>query len=778
MDEKVLSLLEFDKVVGMVCSHARTNFGRELIASLKPSTCFDEVKRRLGETTSVRRWLERNGIPPIGAVRDIRSELERASSGALLEPEELLAIAASLSAALDVKVELERHGELPEPLATLSGEISDLRWLIQRVRSCIDERGNVVDGASQRLRHVRERIRSLREAILGRLHALLAEPRMQHVIQEPIVTLRGGRYCIPIKSSHRHAIRGVVHDKSSSGLTLFIEPESIVELGNELRESQLDEEREVQRILRSLTDDVVASLHEIRRTMQAIAHIDMLFALAEFSRETKCVEPEVYPNGTTVLLGARHPLLGDAAVPIDVHVGGDFNVLVITGPNMGGKTVTLKTVGLLTLMAQSGMHIPAREGSRIRVFEKVFADIGEEQSIELSLSSFSSHVLNIVNMIKQADERTLLLIDELGAGTDPEEGAALAKAILMRLCETGAVVVCTTHLGEVKAFAQAHPKFMNASMQFDLQTLQPTYRLVMGSPGSSYALIIARRLGMPTDVVEEAERYRESKFAEWERALREVEIQRGKLEAELAALEGERKSLRSLIERYESELAKLNEERERVLRQAQEEALHIIKRASDEIEAILKEMRRQAKEGVVTEKLRRRLAELKREFTPKTHGRAKAVHLPNVGERVFVPKIRVYGTVIDVRESAEQVLIEADGMRFWVPMSEVQAAHGEQKSESGTFAAALRMRKMLSAPSKLNIIGKTVEEALPLVDKFLDDAFLAGHKSVSIIHGKGQGKLRQAVHELLKKHVHVESFELAPPSEGGVGVTIVKLKAV
>lgn len=778
VDEKVLSLLEFDKVIEMVRPCAQTSLGKELVASLKPSTRIEEVKRRLSDTTSVRRWLEKHGMPPIGAVRDIRGELERVGHGAVLEPEELLAIAGALSAALDVKAEFERRGELTEPLASLVEEISDLRQLVQRIRSCIDERGNVVDSASQRLRHVRERMRSLREAILGRLHAFLLEPKLQPAIQEPIITLRGGRYCIPVKSSHRHAVKGVVHDKSSSGLTLFVEPEGVVELGNELRELQLDEEREVQRILRSLTNDVVSSLNEIKRTMQAIAQIDMLFALAEFARTMRCVEPEVYPDGATVLLGARHPLLGNNAVPIDVHVGGDFNVLVITGPNMGGKTVTLKTIGLLTLMAQAGMHIPAKEGSRIRVFEKVFADIGEEQSIELSLSSFSSHVLNIVNTLEHADQKTLVLIDELGAGTDPEEGAALAKAILMRLCEMGAVVVCTTHLSEVKAFAQAHPKFMNASMQFDLQTLQPTFKLAMGSPGSSYALIIASRLGMPTAVIEEAERLRGTGFSEWERALQEVERQRRNLEMELTALEEERKNLRSLIERYEEELEKLHDERKQLLRQAREEAMSIITRAREEVEAILGEMRKQTKEGVVTERLRRRLAELKEEFAHEAHGEAKKVYLPRVGEHVFVPKMRAYGTVADVKEHAEQALIEVDGMRFWMPLSEIQPAEGEQKLESEPFAAALRIRKMLSAPSELNIIGKTVEEALPLVDKFLDDAFLAGHKLVSIIHGKGKGKLRQAVHELLRKHMHVESFELAPPNKGGTGVTIVRLKAV
>ncbi|MCS7253511.1 MAG: endonuclease MutS2 [Armatimonadota bacterium] len=776
MNEKVLSLLEFDKVVGIVLSHAQTAIGKELIASLKPSSCFEEVMRRLTETTAVRRWFERHGAPPIGAVRDVRGEIERARHGAVLEPWELLAIAGTLSAALDVKAELKRHGELPEPLASLSEEISDLKWLVQHIRMCIDERGNVVDDASGRLRQVRNRLRSLRETILGKLHALLVEPGIQHAIQEPIITIRGGRYCIPIKASHRHAVKGVVHDKSSSGLTLFVEPESIVELGNEFRELQLDEEREVQRILRGLTDDVVKSLPEIERVMRSIARIDMLFALAEFSRAMKCVEPEVHPDGATVLLGARHPLLGEAAVPIDVRVGGDFNALIITGPNMGGKTVTLKTIGLLTLMAQAGMHIPAKEGSRIRVFQKVFADIGEEQSIELSLSSFSSHMLNIATMLEHADNKALILIDELGAGTDPEEGAALSKAILKRLCEMGAVVVCTTHLGEVKAFAQGHPNFMNASMQFDPQTLQPTYKLVMGSPGASYALIIARRLGMPTEVIEDAERMRKSSFAEWERALKEVDRQRNELERQLAAIEMERQSLRSLIERYEDELQKLSEERERLLRQAREEALGIIKRASDEVESILREMRKQTSESVVTEKLRKRLTELKREFASEVKGAAQASYVPRVGESVFVPRIRVHGTVVETRESSGQVLIEVDGLRFWMPLGEVQAAHVKREGASEPPTAALRIRKMLSVPNELNIIGRTVEEALQIVDKFLDDAFLAGHRAVRIIHGKG--KLRQAVHGLLKKHAHVESFELAPLNEGGTGATIVKLKVV
>lgn len=778
MDERTLMLLEFDKILAMLSSHARTALGKELALSLKPLMDVEAVKKKLGETTLVRRWLERYGSPPLSAIRDVRTKLSSARSGAALEPGELLAIAGTLLAAFEVKVELESKSELPEVLANLSMRIHDMKWLITRIRKCIDEKGDVTDDASPRLRQVRARIRSLRESILSKLHTMISDPQIRAALQEPIVTIRSGRYCIPVKSSSRHAVKGVVHDKSSSELTLFVEPEEVVWLGNELRESQLDEEREVQRVLRSLTDDVVNSMGDIEDTLRAIAEIDLLFALAELSLTMKCVEPDVHSDGATVLIGARHPLLGDSAIPIDVHVGGDFDVLVITGPNMGGKTVTLKTIGLLTLMAQSGMHIPAKEGSRIRIFEKVFADIGEEQSIERSLSTFSSHILNIVAMIGQADSKSLILLDELGAGTDPDEGAALAKAILKKLQQSGATVVCTTHLGELKAFAHAQPRFMNASMQFDLQTLKPTYKVLMGIPGASYAFIIASRLGMPMDVIKEAEQMRASSMADLERALRKVEEERQRLSEELALVKRQRQELQELMKCYEEELHRLEGERNRILKEAREQALSIVERSENEVEAILKEMRKQVRESVVTERLRKRLVELKGELAPTAGDATKAAHMPKVGELVFMPKTRAHGVVVDVKGDAGRVLVDVDGVRMWIPLDEVQVGRSEVEGGQPIAAAAMMVRKMLSVPKELNIIGKTVEEALPLVDKFLDDAFLAGHEVVRIVHGKGSGRLRQAVHDLLKAHVHVESFEPAPPNEGGMGATIVKLKVV
>ncbi|MFA4015559.1 MAG: hypothetical protein RUDDFDWM_000646 [Candidatus Fervidibacterota bacterium] len=776
MDERTLKLLEFDKIVEMLQLHARTTFGRELVASLKPFTNFEEVKRKLKDTSDVRRWLEKHGVPPIGSVRDVRAEIEKASSGIMLDTSELLKIASALSAAWEVKTQLERSNELPECLQRLSSQISDLRWLSESIRRAIDENGNVVDDASPRLRRIRASIRSTRDSLMRKLQSILSDKDIQAALQEPIVTVRNGRYCIPVKASRRQSVKGIVHDKSSSGLTLFVEPEEIVELGNQLRELQLDEEREVKHILRSLTDAFINSIEEVKITLNAIAHIDCLFSLAEFSLSLKCVEPEVSPDGATKLLGARHPLLGERAVPIDVAIGGDFDVLVITGPNMGGKTVTLKTIGLLTLMAQAGMHIPAKEGSRIRVFEKVFADIGEEQSIEQNISTFSSHILNIIKMLKHADERTLVLIDEIGAGTDPEEGAALAKAILLKFHEMGAKVVCTTHIGELKAFSYTHQRFMNASMGFNMEKLQPTYKLIMGFPGRSYALTVASQLGMPSEVIEKAMQLRRSISVEWEEALKTLEAQKREMQKMMEEVEHERSNLQQLIQRYNMELEELREEKERILEQARKEATEMLNKVSEEAERILADMRRQTRESVVTERLRRRLHKLKQEIMPKTGDAIQPSELPKVGEKVFVPKAQVYGVVIKVKEETKEVLVEANGIRIWLPASDIQKVAEESTVEKTYLPSGLRLRKFASIPKEINIIGKTVDEALPMVDKFLDDAVLAGHEVVRIIHGKGTGKLRQAIHEFLSKHLHVESFGFAPLNEGGSGTTVVRLK--
>ncbi|HIE47869.1 TPA: endonuclease MutS2 [Candidatus Bipolaricaulota bacterium] len=778
MDERTLRLLELSKVLDMLTAHTSTQMGKELALMLKPSTDTSEVKLRQRATTAVRHWWDKYGMPPLSAVRDIRKEMERATTGDVLEPSELLAIASSLSAAMEVKDFLVDAGELPDCLAQHVNRINDHTELVRAIRRCLDEEGNVVDGATNKLQRIRHQLKVLRNRIVRKLQSMLSDTRIQQMLQEAIITIRNGRYCLPVRASHKHAFKGIVHDKSSSGMTFFVEPEEVVGLGNELRELQVDEEREVQRILRELSEHVTASSEAIGETLDAIAHIDLLFALARFGAALHATEPELNADGVIQLRRARHPLLGESAVPINVRMGDDFDVLIITGPNTGGKTVTLKTIGLLTLMAQCGMHVPAAEGSQICIFEKIFADIGDEQSIEQNLSTFSSHIVHIADMIPQADERTLILLDEIGAGTDPEEGASLAKALLLELHRRGAKVACTTHFGELKTFAYSEPRFENAAVLFDPDTLRPTYQLVIGTPGRSHAFVIAHRLGLPDEVIAQAHKMRERQAVEWEEALARVERKRQALERERMQLMRERRELEQLRGQYERELAELQNQREAIIAQARTEAQNLLQRVQREVEQILRTIRQQTRESVITERARQQLRALQQTVTPPSTHVQEERALPSVGATVYLPRVRVYGVVVDRKDKTGELLVEADGMRVWVSAAEVHEATPAHEERDVEVPASLRLRKMTHVPSELNIIGKTVDEALPLVDKFLDDAVLAGYARVCVIHGRGTGTLRQAVREFLKRHPHVASFHPAPAREGGNGATVVKLKSL
>ena len=780
MDERTLRVLELDKVLKALADRCATELAKELVHHLTPATDLDEVRRRQRETSDARRRLERFGAPPLSGISDLRPLLERARQGAALEPSELLTIARTLERAADLKAWLLKP-DLNDSLRVNAERLGDHARLIARIRWCIGDDGTVLDRASDELARLRRRIQTVKERMQEKLHDLLRDPSVTKFLQEPYYTVRDGRYCLPVRAEFRAQVQGIVHDKSSSGMTLFIEPEPLVELGNELRLLQADEQREVARILRDLTTAVIAELPLIAQTLDAIRRLDFAFAKAKLSQDLRAYEPELNADGILKVRRARHPLLHlqGFVVPIDFELGTDFDVLVITGPNTGGKTVALKTIGLLTLMAQCGLHLPAAEGAKLSVFRQVFADIGDEQSIEQSLSTFSSHMSHIAKMLHRADEQTLVLLDELGAGTDPVEGAALAKAILLFLHRKGAKVVCTTHHSELKHFAFRQPRFQNASVLFDPETLRPTYRLVIGIAGQSHALDIARRLGVPAEVLQEARRQLPRDRKETEALIHQLSEERQA--AEQLRLEWERRLQE--LQRREAALQererKLREEEQRILSDARRQAEALLRRLEGQAEELLKRLRTQP---VLPSEIRQRLRELWQQLPPSPSKPVSAGAMPtdrsvfSVGETVRVRDLGVIGKIVALSDGAKEAQLDVNGMRLWVNASRLEPV-GEIAPMTPTQmeTATMRVRKMVSTPTELNLLGKRVDEAIEAVAKFLDDAFLAGHKVVRVVHGKGTGKLRQAIHDFLRTHPHVRAFELAPLHEGGEGATLVYL---
>jgi len=788
MDERTLRVLELDKILRALEERCVTELAKELARSLFPSVDVEEVRRRQRETSDARRRLERFGAPPLGGISDIRPILERAQQGLTLEPQELLTVARTLERATDLKLWMLKV-DLNDSLRLHAERICDHAKLIARIRWCIGDDGQVLDRASDELSSLRRRIKTVQQRMQQKLHDLLRDPSITKFLQEPYYTIRDGRYCLPVRAEFRQQVPGIVHDKSSSGMTLFIEPEPLVEMGNELRMLQADEEREVARILRDLTTDVVSELPSIAQTLDAVRRIDFAFAKGKLSQDLRAYEPELNTDGVIKLRRARHPLLHfqGFVVPIDFELGEKFDVLIITGPNTGGKTVTLKTVGLLTLMAQCGLHVPAAEGAKICLFRQIFADIGDEQSIEQSLSTFSSHMSHIAKMLARADDRTLVLLDELGAGTDPTEGAALAKAILLFLHRKGAKVVCTTHHSELKHFAFRQPRFENASVLFDPETLRPTYQLVIGIPGQSHAIDIARRLGVPTEVIREAKQQLPRDRRETEELITQLTEERQA--AERMRSEWEQR-LREL-ERREAELRererKLREEEQRVLAEARRQAEALVKRVEGQAEELLKLLRKQlsSPQPFLPSEVRQKIRQLWQQLPspvqpPQDLGSQPAANLQfSVGSTVRIRDIGVVGKVVAVDNDGKEVQVDVGGMRVWVATAKLEpVAEAPPLTPTQAEVAAVRVKKMVSVPTELNLLGKRVDEALEAVEKFLDDALLAGHKVVRIVHGKGTGKLRQAVHDYLRSHPQVRAFELAPLHEGGDGVTIAYLETM
>ncbi|WP_035286482.1 endonuclease MutS2 [Brevibacillus massiliensis] len=782
--ERVLKTLEYDKVIALLVDKASSLLGKERAGNARPFTNIEEVRLALQATDEASTVLRVKGSVPLGGIRDIRGPIQRARLGSILSPSELLDVASTIFSGRRLKqflLDVSQTEPLPL-LQALAENIEGLREIETEIRRCIDENGEIVDSASPELRSIRQEIRGLEARVRERLEQMIRSSSYQKMLMENIITIRGDRYVIPVKQEYRHVFGGIVHDQSASGATLFIEPEAIVSMNNKLRESRLKEEREIERILLALTNRVAEVMEPLQGNIEALAELDFIFARALLSVAMKATSPRLNDQGFIRLRKARHPLIAqDIVVPIDVELGGSYTAIVITGPNTGGKTVSIKTIGLLSLMAMSGLHIPAEEESEVAVFSSVYADIGDEQSIEQSLSTFSSHLTNIIRILSQIDERSLVLFDELGAGTDPTEGAALAMAILDHVVQRGARLVATTHYSELKAYAYNRDGVINASVEFDVQTLRPTYRLLIGVPGRSNAFAIAKRLGLPEEIIEaarssisEEENQVESMIASLERNTKKAERERREAEQ----LRREAEELRKLVQEERERFA---EEKNALLEKAEEEARLAVQLAKEEANSIIRELRGMLADGIEVKEHRlieakKRLGNavlpLEREKVAKPAKAVRAVQL-KPGDEVMVTSFGQKGTILE-KVSDKEYLVQIGIMKMKVKREDMNLLQSV-KAEPQLQYTAVKSRRN-NVKMELDLRGYNVEDGLLEIDQYLDEALLAGLHSVSIIHGHGTGVLRKAVHEFLRSHRSVKSFRLGGQGEGGVGATIVELK--
>ncbi len=797
MDEHTLRVLEFDKVLARLARHTSFSAGRELALALEPSTEREEVVRRQRLTAEARRLRELQPRAGLGGVHDVRPQVDKAARGGALLPPELLDIASTLAAAGDLRAGVVRFREELPLLASLSGETEPLPELVAEINRCIDQRAEVTDAASPVLGAIRRNVRVAHDRLNDRLQEFLHSSRYRDAIQEPIVTLRDGRYVIPVKADQRGQVRGIVHDVSASGATVFLEPLSVVELGNTWRELQLEEEREVDRVLRGLSGLVGESAGDIIDTVAALAELDLALAKAgladelgspELPHEGEAQSWIVEATGQLHLLNACHPLLTGEVVPVNVTVGGDWTALLITGPNTGGKTVALKTAGLLTLMAQAGLPVPADAASTVPVFASVRADIGDEQSIEQSLSTFSSHMTQIIDIVGSAQRESLVLLDELAAGTDPVEGSALARAILRRLLEVGCLVIATTHHGELKAFAHTTDGITNASVEFDPETLRPTYHLSIGLPGRSNALTIAERLGLPPDLIQAARAAIDPDQAQVESLLTDIRRERDEAAAARLAEEQARIAAEETHAQAEQRLAEVEERLdqmvERTTAELERDAAAVRQLLAQAEEAAERGRAKRAAERLAKALERKKQSEEKRPpKRPKQKKKAPPSGGPapaeiQAGDLVWIEGYDRYGEALSPPDERGEVEVHLGALRGRVRLDQVERVQRPRHKDEpapvvGRQSAALPPSE--APPLELELRGQTVDEAIPTIDQYLDRAYRASLPWVRIVHGKGTGTLRAQVRDLVAKHPLVRSYEKGKPEEGGEGVTVVHL---
>ena len=793
--DKSIRTLELPAVLEVLAQKAVSEAARERCRKLYPSSDLDEVRRLLDETDAARTRLGLYGSPAFSGVKDVSAALTRADHGGMLNTRELLDIAGLLTASRRVsEYDRDRQGEATV-LDHYFSALHTNKYLEDRIRGAILDEETIADTASPELADIRRKMRVA--ATKGRqiLQRIISSPSYAKVLQEALITQRDGRFVVPVKAECKGSLPGLVHDISSSGATLFVEPMGVVQANNELKELQAREEREIERILRQLSADCGDQMENILYDYDILVHLDVIFARAQLSYQMSAARPEVRRRGGIVLRRARHPLLDPAkAVPISVELGQQFDTLVITGPNTGGKTVTLKTLGLLCLMAQCGLHIPADDGSVVRVFDRVLADVGDEQSIEQSLSTFSAHMANIVQILQQADEQGLLLFDELGAGTDPVEGAALAIAVIQEVRSRGALTAATTHYAELKTFAMTTAGVENASCEFDVQTLRPTYRLLIGIPGKSNAFAISRRLGLDEHVIEAARAQMDSESVRFEDVLTQLEekrqrLERAQSEADRLWQQREEDARKARTFREQMEKAKEN-----ARSKGEAEAKRIVREAQAKVDAIfaeLDELRRQQQKRADFQQMNDARANVRRGLNEaealvrSRESDPEPIPAPSrpirVGDQVELPGVNRAAEVLTVNADGSLVL-QAGKMKMTVKRGQVrlletaEEIQKKKKQQSRAQSSSPKIQLASRAASELDIRGYETLEAESVVDNYIDSAVMAKLGSVTIIHGKGTGALRKAVHEILRRNKAVKSFRLGRYGEGEAGVTIVELK--
>ncbi|MEK3807712.1 endonuclease MutS2 [Metabacillus sp. SLBN-84] len=785
MQQRVLNVLEFHKVKEQLVKHASSSLAKEKAEKLVPSTNVEEVKTWQEQTDEAAKVLRLKGNVPLGGLTDIRSSIKRAQIGGMLNPHELTEISGTLYAGKQMKRFIEDMIESGIELPHLDGfaaQIEPLQELEQEISHCIGDNGEVLDGASDTLRSIRTSLRTTESRIREKLESMIRSSSAQKMLSDAIITIRNERYVIPVKQEYRSAYGGIVHDQSSSGATLFIEPQVIVDLNNTLQQARMKEKIEIDRILTDLSLKVAEESEALLVNVEALSEMDFMFTKAGYAQKIKASKPEMNGSGRIKLFKARHPLLNpDEVVPNDIELGTDFSTIVITGPNTGGKTVTLKTVGLFTLMAQSGLQIPALDGSEMAVFENVYADIGDEQSIEQSLSTFSSHMVNIVDILKRVDSESLVLFDELGAGTDPQEGAALAISILDEVHHRGARVIATTHYPELKAYGYNREGVVNASVEFNVETLSPTYKLLIGVPGRSNAFEISKRLGLMNSVIERAKSHMSEDSNEVDSMIASLEESKKRSDFELTEAEQLRKDAEDLHAELQKQILEFNEERDKLFEKAEKKAAEKVEAAQAEAESIIRELRRMQKEhrtGIKEHELidaKKRLEEAVPEFekSKKPVKTAPQKHRFEEGDEVKVISFNQKGHLLSkVGEGEWQVQIGILKMK----VNEKDLQYISRPKPVETKPLAVVKGKDYHVSLELDLRGERYENALMRVEKYMDDAVLAGYPRISIIHGKGTGALRTGVQEYLKKHRNVKSARYGEAGEGGTGVTIVELK--
>lgn len=791
MNKKTLAKLEYNKIIEQLIEHASSFSGKELCRRLKPMTDISAIRSAQDETAAAFTRIVKKGRPSFSGCNPVNDSIRRLEIGGVLGSGELLRICKLLETAGRARA-YGRHDNANEMEDCLDGyfeQLNPVTILVNEIRRCVIDEDEISDDASPGLKHVRRAMNQINDKVHATLSNMV-NGSLRTYLQDPIITMRGDRYCIPVKAEYRSQVSGMIHDQSATGSTLFIEPMAVVKLNNDLKELYGQEQEEIQKVLARLSADAAEYTTEIHTCYTILRQLDFIFAKGALALDMNASQPIFNTEGRIHIREGRHPLLDKKnVVPITLTLGDTFDLLIVTGPNTGGKTVSLKTVGLFTLMGQAGLHIPALDRSELAVFHDVYADIGDEQSIEQSLSTFSSHMTNIVSFLKQVDEHSLVLFDELGAGTDPTEGAALATSILNHLHSRGIRTMATTHYSELKVYALSTPGVENASCEFDVETLRPTYMLLIGIPGKSNAFAIASRLGIPDYIIEDAKTHLTEQDESFEDILTNLETSRKTLDKERETIAAYKREIERLKMETSQKQEKLEAQRDRILREANEKAHAILEDAKETADETMRNFHKFGKANISAaemekerERLRKKMAKTRSGMTPEP-AKPKKQYKPSdfkLGESVKVLSMNLTGSVVSLPDAKGNLDVQMGILRSKVNISDLEIIDEKpnylQKTAKRTGKGKIKMNKSLTVATEINLLGKTVDEAVAELDKYLDDASLAHLSSVRIVHGKGTGALRQGIHKYLKRQKHVKSFRLGAFGEGDAGVTIAELR--